>query len=501
MRTVYATQFNLTQKEGCSETCIDCLMKKMTSWISGKYKGAWKTDFSPAFNVAPQRPIENHQVVAKHSKLSGAEYFEIEWEHPDEKDPSLRWIITCIGASLNNQVQFALMIKVGSASFVIKPLEFDVGRPRVITDIFKACPCAISGFDLAPNYLTLKTEDVEDFYRSTLISKDRPLPVVIVSLDQYSEKPIIDIDELHDALLGQAQVVLLEDKWASFKLSEIIGNQLSAYRGAVRLYWPGLNENSSPFEHPLFLPDKIKRLKDRGQSFSKFLFKKLTTFSSFRHSEGSIVKEVKKLAEEERRAQIQDLRDKLKKTEDYDALLDELEKSWQENKTLQSEKETLAQRVEELEETVEKDQENLRYLSKQVARESEQSDEVAVVEEDEEIKTVIEALERAEEDFSNDLKVFDAAKASARKSGFSRPNQVYQALMAISEVSREYFESISNGEPMGPWEDAFARRGFKYKSGESEMTMNMHGNERQFTHEGVTKQMVKHITIGGGDRM
>lgn len=43
-------------------------------------------------------------------------------------------------------------------------------------------------------------------------------------------------------------------------------------------------------------------------------------------------------------------------------------------------------------------------------------------------------------------------------------------------------------------------RGFKYAATESKNTLNMYGEDRDFSYKGKKRRMVKHLTLGGGDR-
>src|SRR5262249_34987625 len=113
---------------------------------------------------------------------------------------------------------------------------------------------------------------------------------------------------------------------------------------------------------------------------------------------------------------------------------------------------------------------------------------------------VREALEMAEEDFAGQLVIWDSAKSSAEQSHFARPDHVYRGLASIAEVAGRYFRSREANESMGSWGDAFASMGLKYAAKESSTTLTMYGEDRFFTHEGERRQMLRHLTLGGGDR-
>ena len=98
-----------------------------------------------------------------------------------------------------------------------------------------------------------------------LTSPSRQLPIVCLSVDDFSEEPLVEEEELQKRLLGLAQVVLLT-KRAAFALTHQLADTLGdwqraktwgVYGGAIRLFWPGIDFSSggnSPFRHRLLLP-------------------------------------------------------------------------------------------------------------------------------------------------------------------------------------------------------------------------------------------------------
>jgi hypothetical protein len=90
------------------------------------------------------------------------------------------------------------------------------------------------------------------------------------------------------------------------------------------------------------------------------------------------------------------------------------------------------------------------------------------------------------------------AYRSAEESPFSSPAKVFQALEAMAEVGRAYFESRNGGPPLGRIDQAFLRRiPFKYTGFESQTTRSLFGEERVFHHGGESRQMQRHLTLGG----
>ncbi len=133
-------------------------------------------------------------------------------------------------------------------------------------------------------------------------------------------------------------------------------------------------------------------------------------------------------------------------------------------------------------------------------------DEAAAPQEPEEIEpeSPLAALEQAEREFGQDLMVLDTAKDAAGSSEFARPEEVYQALMAIRDVGNLYFDSVRTGTSMGGWAEQLGKRGFtQYSQTESDTVKNdyrKYGRYREFTLNGGKKKIYQHLDLGGGDR-
>jgi len=114
------------------------------------------------------------------------------------------------------------------------------------------------------------------------------------------------------------------------------------------------------------------------------------------------------------------------------------------------------------------------------------------------------ALDKAEHEFGDDLLFLDTAADSAGLSEFARPEEVYQALMAIRDVGQLYFDSVSNGTSMGGWGEQLSKRGFtQYSQTESDTVKNDYrkfGRYREFPMNGSKKRIYQHLDLGGGDR-
>ena len=91
-----------------------------------------------------------------------------------------------------------------------------------------------------------------------------------------------------------------------------------------------------------------------------------------------------------------------------------------------------------------------------------------------EFEGVSGALEAAEEDFRDYIDIWESVQKSAEDSHYRRPLDIYQALMAIADLSKTIRESKVRKKKVGRWEDHFKKTGLKYAATESQTTLSMY---------------------------
>jgi len=422
-------------------------------------------------------------------------FVEFDWVYPHDPDPSLLWNAQVTIAVSGNHVEVAILVRITSVEFSVKPLEYDLGRPRVIPALFEQFKCVAGPYQLQAAPTELDTREVAPFVERCLLNRDRRLPVVMVSPEVWTDKFLIDAKVLQSTLAGLAIVVVLKTKWAAFELTDAVGRLFSCYGGAVRVYWPGFRpDESDSLRHQVFLPASIRANLARGRSLDRYIFRMLSALSAFRFTQGEITTQARTAVEKDRRAQFDAL---LEKSKQGDSAADKelLEFALEENVRLEREIAISKQRVSDLEREVETYQVNLATAYQYgPAAEPDQSKELQT----EEVNSVSDALEQTAQRHADVIEVYETASKSARSSDFARPEDILRALLAIADLGKEYFASKGKTS-MGPWEAFFEKRGFKYASTESQNTLNMYGDDRKFTHAGRRVQMLKHLTIGKGD--
>jgi hypothetical protein len=500
MRTLYAIQFQVDPGQNKSITdCFHSLKNEVKDWIESKYKNLWKTSLEINRDGKYYTPIEGHTIRVKQDSLERSVLTTIDWTHPNDYEDSIFWQTSCIIASTDQAIEFALIIRISSASFIVKPINYKFGRPRIVTDILEKYNCHIDESIIPTKKIEVGVPDFDRFTNQILLNSKRVFPIVVVSTNDWTDEPIIEADTLQSRLLGFAQVAVL-NKWSAFRLTNRFGKILSCYKGAIRLYWPGFTGNSNPWEHPLYLSDKIRFYEENGSLIDWHLFRILAGISAFRFSEGKITRKIRADIEAERLKQTENLRHQISEhTASLEEVYAALEQAWNENGQLRKERDESKERVDELEGEVESYKENLAALWEYQAQEEATEETVQELHEELELSNVWQALEKGEQKFADILIIWEDAKKSAKQSNFGRPIKVYEALNAIAVVGRRYFDK-EKGKLIDGLDKAFEQRGFKYAAKESQNTINMYGKQRDFNNKGQKQRMQKHLTLGGGDR-
>ena len=105
---------------------------------------------------------------------------------------------------------------------------------------------------------SISMDEVGEFARY-LLDPARQLPVVGLSTGPRETIPKVNPRSLAGLLRGRAEVAVLVNGPITYALAEALPRpELAVYGGAARIWWPGLEAESNPYDHPL--------LQNRGTS-------------------------------------------------------------------------------------------------------------------------------------------------------------------------------------------------------------------------------------------
>jgi hypothetical protein len=85
-----------------------------------------------------------------------------------------------------------------------------------------------------------------------VLDPGRERPIVCVSVPRRDSKPLVDVEEMEAAVGHVADVWVVRTGDATWELAHRLPVGLDVYDGAVRVWWPSLDETGDRFAHPLF---------------------------------------------------------------------------------------------------------------------------------------------------------------------------------------------------------------------------------------------------------
>jgi hypothetical protein len=512
MKTVYSCSFDVAARGRADAVAsFDLALQLIRDWVEGKY-AASPTSYGFGTPIKlPQSgtliPLKDHRLVIEDTTHASTRIFTLTWDHPGKPDEiwsSVAQLVTD-GATVN----FSLHTRLGSRVFLIRPTGYQVGTPRIVRQLLANMDCSLSGWKLPTEAYPVSLGQVDSFVNEVLLHPKRTLPVVVVSVDPYTDKPVVDPAKWASTLAGVAEVAVMVNKWVSFRLTDILGKPLSCYSGAVRIYWPGLTMDAPPSAHRLWLPDTLK-YRAETEPVERGLFGLLCAIAVTQHVESPILTAARAAVEASRDAQrvqaMSDVQSHLVEKAELEKWINE---AWAEIAAL---KQKLGFAQQELESTRndlsaalrEADQlrENIAYIGAAGSRAARSGD-VAPAPEQEptDFASVLEAYDAAVAKFggSDSALVFlDSARESAADSPYKHPEQVYAVLSELNKIARRWRDN--NGSLGQRWEDALAPTGFAYAPKISQTAAGKFRSEYEFFYDGEKRLFEEHITKGAKNK-
>lgn len=117
----------------------------------------------------------------------------------------------------------------------------------------------------------LESEEIAGFVRDVLMDPRRRRPVVGITSQKSTGEFLVDGEYVETHVGKYADVVEIKTGQATWELAEALPDRLDAYGGAMRVWYPGVNNHSSPFDHPLFLLRTEDEAQQRVEQLRSYL--------------------------------------------------------------------------------------------------------------------------------------------------------------------------------------------------------------------------------------
>jgi hypothetical protein len=469
------------------DACFDRLVGAAAGWVAAECGSGFRV----AFDGRPCEPRPGRRLTAALSRFDARHrLMTLDWIAPDPDAPSVVWGCGVELALAPLGLQAAVNLRVGAAGTSVTPTEYQVHRPGVIDALFAAAPGYVLGQPIPTRPRVVSDRFVPGFVRDTLTSPNRVLPVVLVSPDPHTGKPLVDVGDLAHAVLGLAEVVELDRPSTTFALTNELGKEWSCFLGAVRIYWPGLDPDADDYRrHTIFFADHIRFSADRDP-VEQQIFRRLVGAGNLRFSDAPRVREARAAAERQKQEEFQAQLNKLKVGEQA---ADEVLKAWDaaqaENARLRDDLAAAQGLSAELTDQLQAMKEQFEVVSRESGR---LAGEGRAASAPGEVRRPLDALRRAEADFADVLLVLPSAVKSAADSPYQRADELFDLLTAVGAVARAW----KAGRLCTGWYHALQAFGFEYKDDISVTSAGKFGADYTFVYDGQKRLFENHVTLG-----
>lgn len=410
----------------------------------------------------------------------------VRYEHPDQQ--SRIWRTDCVLATVAETepaVRFAVTVSAGSAIESLSPVSPPSSRPRIVRAMMDKFG-AREGYPLKSTFLKIPIDDSQRF-ADFLLDKNRAIPIVFISRRNRDGGLMCDPTLLADKLVGIAYVCVADDAQVSWKLTEVSDNRLSAYDGAVRVYWPRMTAADPPYRHRFWTPQQLYLLENSRRNFADELLRLIATASVTRRISGlvrweDIEREISKRT--------------MQSLQESGALTAEASEDWLRQyeidlRELEKVRHALADSSEQL---IAKDEEvrQWKQLYLMQLRYGSASSDVSI-EEDTPIEDAASAIAAATKDFSAQLEVIDG-RVEKDALQFEEPELLYAAFKWLATT---YWNAKSGIEGCADLDKSCTEAcQFRYSAHQSDVTIGRFSSDYEVVYEGMKFKLREHIGFG-----
>ncbi|MBX7134873.1 MAG: hypothetical protein K1X67_19570 [Fimbriimonadaceae bacterium] len=361
----------------------------------------------------------------------------------------------------------------------IRPLNVPISAPRVVRDLIETCRITDATEQLMSIPARLDAGAVDDLV-ALIGSTERSRPVILVSHDARSDRRYVDEKVLARELAGIAHVYFTIYGVPSMRLSEQLGREFSAWGGAVRIWWPGFCDKSSKWDHPLILPESLKRSDGAtdGDRAARRVANRVWPAAVGSMSEPELHVSIR------RELRSEALRD-------ADVSDEWIEAFEQEEKARIQAEELVKERDKDIA-NLQYQLETLRKYPQSVPEEDDNGPDPLQL--DTTASTVLEAVEKAERLTSN-LEFHKRSYASAEESPFENPSGILDALVALDRLAGMERRPGGIG---GPRDEAARQLGLQWRGGVSSTARGKRSEAYSIEWGGERRELGPHVCLGSG---
>lgn len=492
MQPTYFASFLLGKQGDDAPVTLAAVVPYIENWIfNNKNRKVVRPAEFDAFGEHSYALPNETLVQTRFVRSGDAEYLAIRYEHGDKE--RRRWrtdVVFDTAGGKGNDLRCSVGVHVGNSDGAITPLGDVASRPAIVPTLIKAF-AAFEEYPLSTVPMRVCPKDAP-LLVDLLTSPKRHVPLVLMTPRNGDGGFPIHRGRVAETLAGMAYVAYAESAEVTYAVKDAIGNDLNAYNGAVRLYWPGFKTSDKPYRHPLWVGGLAEEIEAGPGGFSQFLLRNLAHLSTTRVLPGVTrwedVQRRKLFADAQAAHGESDLRVLLdlyvKQATEQKEALDELQ---QRLKMVQIEVDEKSRELEDKS----RECEQWRHLWVESSK-SQTTPELVVADE---IADVGQALEKAAQLYADQLVIHGPA---LRKEAlhFQKPDMVMKAMRWLAIDYRR----SKLGEVLCPDFNISCRTvvGMFYRAHQSKGTMGRFEDDYKVVRNGKANWLREHIGLGTG---
>ena len=255
-------------------------------------------------------------------------------------------------------------LRAASVPGLLSPFQYDVRRPKFVTDLLAGEKDWYLGETLLPGRPMYFRGAQGAINLARLIwHVDRSVPFIVISTE--GGRSITDnfVENVYSDLAGLA-IVGAVDEAAAWGLTDLRGSDWSCYNGAIRVFWPMIGATQTAKSHPLWTKASLfyglSEPRDASYRIRRQLRRQILGISAFSIHEPRLLRALRAELRVIRRKELDESFKKSASANDYREIAESYAK---ENDHLRDEIKSKEDRLTELEDQVENLQIALRYAS------------------------------------------------------------------------------------------------------------------------------------------
>ena len=399
--------------------------------------------------------------------------YAMRFTQPDERDPAFLWQTEAAIELQDGTADLNVEVANGWSDRRVAPHRTTASRPTIIPTLIDRYGAHLQRNPILTRGVMLDERTLK-LLPAITFAPERILPIVYISRINAGNRLPIDPDLLANQLAGIAHVIASTDRDHAGRLKAEMGPQMSAYNGAVRLYWPMHNspEMRNPRQHPYW----HNVVDDDPREFAHMLLRQISEYAVSRMPTLTFG-DVKRAA-------------LLEKNADDPVALALAESYAQEAETLREQIHELQNRILVHEATITQRDEALQELRGQITRAA------SALEPPRPVRTTVDAIERFREARGDQpVLLMGRAIRSAKGCQFTQPERILSALEWLADVYQPSKAGLANADLAVSAHDAL---GMLYSAHQAESTMGQYREEYFIERDKQVFALEGHLGVGRG---